>query len=419
MEIQQVIHELSQRARRAGNAMSRVNTGLKDQALLRLAARLEASHEQIAAANQKDLDAADERGLTGAKRDRLRLSEKVLADLCQGLRDVAALPDPVGEVTKMWTRPNGLRVGQMRIPLGVIGIIYESRPNVTIEAAALCMKSGNAVILRGGSEAFHSNTCLAEIFQDVMKEVGLPTDAVQLVPTTDRAAVLELLKQEEFIDVMIPRGGETLIRFVAEHARMPVLKHYKGVCHVYVDQHANLDMATEICVNAKAQRPGVCNAMETMLVHEQVAETFLPKVATAFQEKGVSLRGCERTQTILGDACTPASEEDWEAEYLDLILAVRVIDDMFAAIEHIETYGSGHTEAIVTDDYATGHAFLQDVQSSLVLINASTRFNDGFQLGLGAEIGISTSRLHSFGPMGLEELTSKKFFAFGQGQIRE
>jgi len=330
---------------------------------------------------------------------------------------VAALPDPVGEVTRMWVRPNGLRVGRMRIPLGVIGIIYESRPNVTVDAAALCIKAGNTVILRGGSEAFHSNQCLTGILQKGLHEAGLPEMAVQVVSTTDRDAVLDLLQLEEYIDVMIPRGGEDLIRFVTQHARMPVLKHYKGVCHVYVDADADLDMAERICLNSKVQRPGVCNAMETLLVHEGVAAAFIPRMAASFEKAGVELRGCDRTRALAPE-CGAATEEDWYAEYLDLTLAIRVVGSMEDAIDHIATYGSQHTEAIVTRDFNMGHRFLQEVQSSLVLVNASTRFNDGFQLGLGAEIGISTSRLHAFGPMGVEELTTTKFIAFGNGQVR-
>ncbi len=334
-----------------------------------------------------------------------------------GLREVAQLPDPVGEITRMWVRPNGLRVGRMRIPLGVIGIIYESRPNVTVDAAALCIKAGNAVMLRGGSEAIHSNQCLARGPAERTGRLRSPADAVQLVPTTEREAVLEMLKLEDYIDVMIPRGGEELIRFVAEHARMPVLKHYKGVCHIYVDAEADLEMAVTLCLNAKVQRPGVCNAMETLLVHRDVAAEFLPKWPRPCADAGVELRGCDRTRALLPD-CLPATEDDWYAEYLDLILAVRVVDDMDAAIEHISTFGSQHTEAIVTNNFQRAHRFLQEVQSSLVLVNASTRFNDGYQLGLGAEIGISTSRLHAFGPMGVEELTGTKFIALGDGQVR-
>jgi glutamate-5-semialdehyde dehydrogenase len=404
-------------AREAAHQMAKANSALKREALEQTAVALEQERRSIAAANEVDIQEADQRGLSKAKVDRLRLSDGVLNEMIHGLREVAMLPDPVGEITRMWTRPNGLRVGKMRIPLGVIGIIYESRPNVTVDAAALCIKAGNCVILRGGSEAFRSNQCLTDILRQSLRKAGLPETAVQLVGTTDRDAVLDLLKLEDCIDVMIPRGGEELIRFVAEHARMPVLKHYKGVCHVYVDKEADVDMAEKICLNAKVQRPGVCNAMETLLVHRKIADAFLPAMAAAFRQHGVELRGCERTRALVPD-CLPASLEDWYAEYLDLILAVRVVDSMEEAIGHISTYGSQHTEAIVTDSFERAHRFVQEVQSSLVLVNASTRFNDGHQLGLGAEIGISTSRIHAFGPMGIEELTTTKFIAFGNGQLR-
>lgn len=405
------------KARDAGLQMAKAGSARKRAALERMAAVLQESQETIQQANDIDVAAALARGLPKAKADRLRLTEKVVGEMVQGLREVAALPDPIGEVTQMWVRPNGLRVGKMRIPLGVIGIIYESRPNVTVDAAALCIKAGNAVILRGGSEAVNSNRCLADLLRATLAAVELPRDAVQLVATTDREAVLELLKLEDYIDVMIPRGGEDLIRFVAEHARMPVLKHYKGVCHVFVDAEADLEMAEQICLNAKVQRPGVCNAMETLLVHRDSAAQFLPKMAAGFAKEGVELRGCERTRSLL-TGCLPANESDWYEEYLDLILAVRIVDSLEDAIEHIVRYGSQHTEAIVTSNFARAHRFLQEVPSSLVLVNASTRFNDGFQLGLGAEIGISTSRLHAFGPMGVEELTTTKFIALGDGQLR-
>ena len=411
------ILRMGKEARTAAHEMAKAGSAAKQEALEHLAGALAKERGNIADANRVDVDEALGKGLPAPKVDRLRLNDKVLGEMIDGLREIALLPDPVGEITRMWTRPNGLRVGRMRIPLGVVGIVYESRPNVTIDAAALCIKAGNAVVLRGGSEAFHSNQCLAEILQRSLKASGLPATAVQLVGTTDRGAVLDLLKLEEYIDVMIPRGGEDLIRFVAEHARMPVLKHYKGVCHVYVDAGADPDMAEKICLNAKIQRPATCNAMETLLVHQDLAATFLPIMAEAFRKGGVALRGCEKTRAILPD-CAAATEEDWSTEYLDLILAVRVVDDMDEAIAHITAYGSQHTEAIVTGNFERAHRFLQEVQSSLVLVNASTRFNDGFQLGLGAEIGISTSRLHAFGPMGLEELTTTKFIALGNGQLR-
>ncbi len=411
------ILEMGKKARRAAHLMAMANDNQKRVALENTAAALERELQSIFAANRKDVEDAERKGLGKAKIDRLIISEKVLTEMTGGLKEVSLLPDPVGEVTRMWTRPNGLQVGKMRIPLGVIGIIYESRPNVTVDAAALCIKAGNSVILRGGSEAFHSNSRLAQILRESLKEAGLPEDAVQFVETTDRQAVLDLLGLEEYVDVMIPRGGEDLIRFVTQNARMPVLKHYKGVCHVFVDSDANLEMARKICLNAKVQRPGVCNAMETLLVHEGVASSFLPGMAEAFRKEGVELRGCDKTRALVPD-CGSATEEDWYAEYLDLVLAVRVVPDMDEAIRHITQYGSQHTEAILTENFERAHRFVREVQSSLVLVNASTRFNDGFQLGLGAEIGISTSRLHAFGPMGVEELTTTKFIAFGNGQLR-
>jgi glutamate-5-semialdehyde dehydrogenase len=335
-----------------------------------------------------------------------------------GLRDIEGLKDPVGTMGPAWIRPNGLQIARMRIPLGVIGIIYESRPNVTVDAAGLCLKAGNAVILRGGSEAFHSNQALAAIIDRAIYHAGMPQKSVQVVPVRDREAVLMLLNQEEFVDLIIPRGGEGLIRFVVENSKIPVLKHYKGVCHVYVDADADMDMAQEISFNAKVQRPGVCNAMETLLVHQSAAEPFLPAMAKRFAEAGVELRGCVETCRILSDV-KEAQESDWTAEYLDLILAVKVVEDMDDAITHIARYGSNHTDAIVTRDYERARRFVRDVDSSVVLVNASTRFNDGGQLGLGAEIGISTSKLHAFGPMGVEELTTTKFVVLGSGQIRD
>jgi len=411
------ILEMGKKAREASHLMAMANSNQKREFLEKTAATLERERDSIGAANRKDVEQAEIKGLGKAKIDRLVVSEKVLKEMVDGLKEVSMLPDPVGEVTRMWTRPNGLQVGRMRIPLGVIGIVYESRPNVTVDAAALCIKAGNAVILRGGSEAFHSNIRLAEILRESLKQAGLPEDAVQFVETTDRQAVLDLLGLEEYVDVMIPRGGEDLIRFVTKHARMPVLKHYKGVCHVYVDSEADLEMARDICLNAKVQRPATCNAMETLLVHEAIAESFLPEMAENFRRNGVELRGCQRTRTLVSN-CAAATEEDWYAEYLDLVLAVRIVPDMDEAIRHITRYGSQHTEAIVTSNFERAHRFIRQVQSSLVLVNASTRFNDGFQLGLGAEIGISTSRLHAFGPMGVEELTTTKFIAFGNGQLR-
>src|ERR1700752_1586784 len=338
--------------------------------------------------------------------------------MAKGLRDVAALPDPVREVTKMWRRPNGLQVGRMRIPLGVIGMIYEARPNVTADAAALCLKSGNAVILRGGSEAHHSNQAIGAVLREACAETRVPQDAVQVVQRKDHALVDELLQLEEYIDLIIPRGGEELIHAVVAKSKVPVIKHYKGVCHVYVDSDASLEMAERICFNAKVQRPSVCNAMETLLVHEAVAPKFLPTMIAKFQGAGVEIRGCDKTRA-LAQGVKEAEEADWSTEYLDLILAVRVVKNMDEAIDHIERYGSEHTESIITTDYQKSREFIDRVNSSAVMVNASTRFNDSGELGLGAEIGISTSKIHAFGPMGLEELTTTKFIVFGDGQIRE
>ncbi len=417
-DVAKLVEEMAQRAKKAAREVARLSTGVKDQVLLDTAQRLLERRDELQAANAKDLERAREKGLSSAFVDRLTLSDKVIESMAQGLREVAALPDPVGEVTRMWKRPNGLLVGRVRIPLGVICMIYESRPNVTIDAAGLCLKAGNGVILRGGSDAIHSNMALAAILQEVLAEHSVPGEAVQVVPVTDREAVTELLKREEEIDLIIPRGGEGLIRFVVENSRIPVLKHYKGVCHVYVDRYADLAMAQEICFNSKVQRPGVCNAMEGMLVHEAVAQEFLPEMARRFQEAGVEIRGCPRTCELVQGA-VPAKDEDWGYEFLDLILAVKVVGSMEEAMDYIAQYGSNHTEAIVTRDYQRARRFLNEVDASLVLINASTRFNDGGQLGLGAEIGISTSKLHAYGPMGLEELTSTKFIAYGDGQVRE
>jgi glutamate-5-semialdehyde dehydrogenase len=350
--------------------------------------------------------------------DRLKLDNGVIKEMANGLKEVADLPDPVGEVSGMWKRPNGLVVGRMRIPLGVIGFIYESRPNVTVDAAALCLKSGNAAILKGGSEAINSNIILAEILEQALRETGLPEKGIQVIPTAERDAVNILLKLEDYIDVIIPRGGEGLIRFVAANSRIPVLKHYKGVCHVYVDEFADLEMANDICYNAKVQRPGVCNAMETMLVHEHVAQNFLPPMLKRLKSSDVEIRGCPKTVKLAPET-EPAEESDWPEEFLDLILSVKVVSTMEEALDHIEKYSSNHTESIVTKDYSRAQRFLTEVDSSVVLVNASTRFNDGNQLGLGAEIGINTSKLHAFGPMGLEELTTNKFIVYGQGQTRD
>jgi glutamate-5-semialdehyde dehydrogenase len=414
---QELVGEMCLAARSAARELAVAGRAVKDKALLLMAQALVDQAPALKAANAVDLQAAQAGGMASAMQDRLTLDDKTIAAMAEGLKEVAALPDPVGEVPGMWRRPNGLLVGRMRIPLGVIGFIYESRPNVTMDAAGLCLKSGNAVVLKGGKEAINSNLELAKIVGQALQAAGLPPAAVQVIPTTDRAATLALLAMDELVDVIIPRGGEGLIRFVAENSRIPVLKHYKGVCHLYVDQGADLDMAVQICLNAKCQRPGVCNALETLLVHEGEARAFLPKVARALLTAGVEIRGCPATQALVPQA-NAATAEDWPTEYLELILAVKVVASMDEALDHIAAYGSQHTEAIVTKDHGRAMRFLSAVDASVVLVNASTRFNDGGQLGLGAEIGISTSKLHAFGPMGLTELTTTKFIVFGQGQVR-
>jgi glutamate-5-semialdehyde dehydrogenase len=418
MSIENMIGAMAKDAKRASRGLRSLESGQKDDALLKMAEKLLKRREIIAAENQKDLSAARDAGISPAMLDRLTLNGAVIGAMADGLREVAALPDPVGAYPGMWKRPNGLLVGRVRIPLGVIGFIFESRPNVTVDAAALCLKAGNAVILKGGSEAIFSNMILGELMAEALHEAGIPQKAVQVIPTTERAAVNALISLDDHIDVIIPRGGEGLIRFVTEHSRVPVLKHYKGVCHIYVDQSASLTMAKEICFNAKVQRPGVCNALETLLVHEDAASGFLPEMAKQYGEAGVEIRGCPKTLALVPGAVA-ATESDWPAEFLDLVLAVKVVGSMDEAMDHIETYGSQHTEAIITNDYENSQRFLAQVDSSAVLVNASTRFNDGNQLGLGAEIGINTSKLHAFGPMGLEELTTTKFVVYGQGQIRD
>ncbi len=417
MDIDVTITEMARAARKAAREMARCPSSKKNEVMRRIGDLLGERSAEIRTENQRDLAKAREQGLSAAMIDRLTLDDTALGAMIDGLREIRALEDPVGATTASRVRPNGLEVSQVRIPLGVIAMIYESRPNVTVDAAALCLKAGNAVILRGGSEALHSNRVLADVIGEALRRCGLPPQAAQVVPVTDRRAVEALLRQEAFIDLIIPRGGEGLIRYVVQRATIPVLKHYKGVCHVYVDQGADLDMAEEICFNAKVQRPGVCNAMETLLVHRAEAPAFLPRLARRLEKAGVELRLCQESLGILPGR-TPAQEEDWPAEYLDLILAVRVVADMDAAMAHIARYSSSHTEAIVTSDYERARRFVREVDSSVVLVNASTRFNDGGQLGLGAEIGISTSKLHAFGPMGLEELTTTKFVVLGSGQTR-
>jgi glutamate-5-semialdehyde dehydrogenase len=413
------IESMARRARAAALASARLDAAARRDALEKIADAIDARRSQILAANVLDLSAAAENGVSGPMLDRLKLDDKAVVKLAEAVREVAAQDDPLGAVEEETTRPNGLRVGRMRIPLGVIAMIYESRPNVTSDAAALCLKAGNAVILRGGSEALRSNRAIADAIREGLAGSAVPPDAVQLVPTTDRKAIDVLLQQEQWIDLVIPRGGEGLIRAVTEKSRIPVLQHYKGVCHVFLDESAPLERAVAITVNAKVQRPGVCNALETLLVHAAVAERLLPTVARKLVEAGVEVRGCPRTVELLADLeVLPATEDDWHEEYLDLRLAVRIVDDLEAALGHIARYGSSHTEAIVTEDEASARAFVSAVQSSTVLVNASTRFADGGELGLGAEIGISTSKLHAFGPMGARELTTRKFVVFGDGQIR-
>jgi glutamate-5-semialdehyde dehydrogenase len=417
VEVKKIIQKIAQDAAEASRKLSRASATEKNNVLLQMADELERNGKFLLAENAKDVTHAKKSGISGAMLERLTLKQGTVEQMAKGLREVAALPDPVGKVISMWRRPNGLLVGKMRIPLGVIGIIYESRPNVTVDAAALCLKAGNAVILRGGSEAIKSNLAIASILQGVLKKTSLPVNAIQVIGLTDREAVSEMLKLEEYIDLIIPRGGEELIRAVVAQSKIPVIKHYKGVCHIFVDAQADMDMAVNICLNAKTQRPGVCNALETLLVHQDIASKFLPLVANKLKKAGVVIRGCEKTRTIL-KKIEKASEADWYAEYLDLILAVKIVKDIDEAIAHIEKYGSLHTESIITNDYANSQRFLNEVNSSTVLINASTRFSDGFELGLGAEIGISTTKLHAFGPMGLEELTTTKFIIYGNGQVR-
>ncbi len=408
---------MAQKAKKAARSLISLSTETKNTLLRQMAEALEEKRPFIQQENQKDLAAGKQKGLSAAMLDRLELSDKVMASMIAGLREVVALPDPVGEILNLTKRPNGLMVGRMRIPLGVIGMIYESRPNVTVDAAALCLKAGNAIILRGGSEAIHSNLALAEVLQGVLAAHGIDPAAIQVVPITDRAAVTVLLAQEAFIDLIIPRGGEGLIRFVSETSRIPVLKHYKGVCHIFVDSTADLVKATPIIMNSKTQRPGVCNALEGLLIHRDIAASYLPVIAKELRAAGVELRGCPES-VALDSTITPALPSDWGTEFLGLILCVKVVGSLDEAMTYMAEYGSQHTEVIITEDYSNAQRFLAEVDASAVMVNASTRFNDGGQLGLGAEIGISTTKLHAYGPMGLEELTSKKFIVYGAGQVR-
>lgn len=418
MDIKKYIIDLALEAKAGARSLGKASSAQKNLALVKMAEALKKRGNELISENKKDIKYAEEKGLSKALIDRLALNEKRISEMAQGLMEVSQLPDPVGEVIRMWKRPNGMTVGKMRVPIGLIGIIYESRPNVTADATSLCLKAGNAVILRGGSEAIHSNKAIVKILKDVARAEGIHEGAVTFIDIPDRDAVMEMLKLEGIIDLIIPRGGEGLIRAVTENSRIPVLKHYKGVCHVFVDRGADLIMAEEICFNAKVQRPGTCNAMETMLVDGEIAEGFLPAMLKRFEEAGVALRGCPKTLSIC-PSVPEVKEEDYFKEYLELILNVKVVKDMEEAMEHIARYGSAHSDSIVTMNYDRAMRFLREVDSSAVFVNASTRLNDGYQFGLGAEIGISTDKIHARGPMGLEELTCTKFIVLGSGQLRE
>lgn len=409
---------IGQQAKQASKILANTDTSVKNQALLSIADTLLARADWLKSENAKDLAAGRAKGLDAAMLDRLTLSDKTITGMAEGVRQVATLPDPIGTITDMNYRPSGIQVGKMRVPLGVVGIIYESRPNVTVDAAALCLKSGNATILRGGSEAIHSNQAIAACVRDGLLAAGLPSASVQVVETVDRAAVGELLRMAQYVDVIVPRGGKGLIERVSAESRIPVIKHLDGICHVYIDDQADAAKAIAVAVNAKTHRYGVCNAMETLLVAEAIAADILPALAAEYAAKGVELRGCERTCALLPQAIS-ATAEDWSTEYLAPILAIRVVPDMAAAITHINDYGSHHTDAIITENYTRARAFLRQVDSSSVMVNASTRFADGFEYGFGAEIGISTDKIHARGPVGLEGLTSQKFVVLGDGHIRQ
>ena len=417
MDIKLYMQTLGQQARSASRSLSRAGTNSKNHALQAIATEIRASSDTLKQQNLLDLEAGKAKGLDAALLDRLELTDARIEGMAEGLEQIAALPDPVGEISNMNYRPSGIQLGQMRVPLGVIGIIYESRPNVTADAAGLCLKSGNATILRGGSEAIHSNKAIAECIHRGLKQAGLPTAAVQVVETTDREAVGELITMSDYVDVIVPRGGKGLIERISKDARVPVIKHLDGICHIYIDADADLDMAEEIAFNAKCHRYGVCNAMETLLVDSAIAADILPRLATRYATEEVELRGCELTKIILTDI-NAATDEDWDTEYLAPILSIRIVEGIDEAMDHIHQHSSGHTETIVTEDYARSRRFLAEVDSSSVMVNASTRFADGFEYGLGAEIGISTDKIHARGPVGLEGLTSQKWIVLGSGQIR-
>ena len=418
MDIQSYMHSIGKAARTASRAMAKAETGAKNDALMTMAKAVERDIARLLDANRKDVEAARAKGLEAAMVDRLTLTPKSVSAMAEGLRQIAQLPDPVGEISGMSYRPSGIQVGRMRVPLGVIGIIYEARPNVTADAAGLCLKSGNAAILRGGSEAIHSNQAVGACVHEGLKAAGLPETAVQVIETTDRAAVGELITMKDYVDIIVPRGGKGLIERISSESRIPVLKHLDGVCHVYIDDRADLDKAIRIADNAKTQRYGTCNTMETLLVHNAIAAHVLPPLAKIYLDKGVELRGDDAARAIVTQMKT-ATEEDWYTEYLAPILSIRIVDDLDQAIEHITIYGSQHTDAIVTEDITRARRFLREVDSASVMVNASTRFADGFEFGLGAEIGISTDKLHARGPVGLEGLTSLKFIVLGDGQIRQ
>jgi len=417
MDIKKYMNELGQQARSASRELNRANTGQKNTALLAIADAIEARRAELLAANKKDMDAGKENGLDEALLDRLALNDERVNGMAEGIRQIVALPDPVGEITDLKYRPSGIQVGKMRVPLGVIGIIYESRPNVTADAAALCLKSGNAAILRGGSEAQYSNQAIAACIHDGLEKAGLNKATVQVIETTDRAAVGELITMQDYVDVIVPRGGKGLIERISAEARVPVIKHLHGVCHVYIDDDANLHQAISVAFNSKTQRYGTCNTMETLLVSQTVAEDVLPELGQKYIDEGVELRGCPITQEIL-PGINAATEEDWDEEYLAPILSIRVVDGFAEAVDHIHKHSSGHTETIMTENITIARQFMMEVDSSSVMINASTRFADGFEYGLGAEIGISTDKIHARGPVGLEGLTSQKYIVIGDGHIR-
>ncbi len=418
MDVAETVIDLCRAARLTARVLATAPTATKNAALQAAAERLRASRDALLEANWTDVEHGRDLGLSPAMIDRLTLTEARIGAMAQGVEEVAQLPDPVGETIARWRRPNGLEISQVRIPLGVVGVIYESRPNVTADAAALCLKAGNAAVLKGGSEALHTNTVIRQALAEAAAAAGLPAATIQLIPSTDRDAVRTLLRQSEYVDVIVPRGGESLIRAITEESRIPVIQHYAGVCHTFVDDHADLAMAQRVCLNAKVQRPGVCNAMETLLVHSKIANEFLPPMVRTLREAGVEIRGCEVTRALVADVL-PAAEEDWRTEYLDLILSVKVVDSLAEAIDFINTYGTGHSDAIITNHYEHARVFQAEVDSAVVYVNASTRFTDGYEFGFGAEVGISTNRLHARGPMGLRELTTYKYVVCGNGQIRE